>query len=335
MSKKAQFGIVMAVLVTVAVGWFGYKSTTTRLYPGKITIGYDKWPGYIGFYIANEKGYFKEAGLNVEFKSYPSLTEIYSDYLSGKIQGAANLTMDVVNQVYAGFDQKIVLVMDYSSGSDGIIASPSVKRFADIKGKRVAFEHGTLEEYFLRYALNKNNINFSEIAPVNRSPEKAAEAVVNGEADVAVTYEPFMSAALLKSKGNKIYSSREAPGFITDILTFNSAFVKEHPDTIEVILRAYFKAIQFWKDNPNEAQAIAAKYLDSPLDQVATQLQGVSILDESDNRTIFTFAVGPESLYGNMRSIGEFVRAQQPKNNPKKVDTDSLIEPRFIRKIVR
>ena len=337
MNKKIVIFVV--ALIIIVIGWLVFKNfttttTTTKFYQGKITIGYTTWPGYLGLYIAKEKGYFKDAGFDVDVKGYTSLADQYADYTSGKVQGSAMLTLDVINQAYSGLDHKIVTAIDYSNGSDGIIASPNIKRVADVKGKKVAFEYGTLEEFFLRYMLDKNNLKFSDIVPINLNPEESAKAFVGGETDVAVTYEPFMSKALSQKEGKKIYSSADAPGFITDVLAFHTNFLNENRDTVEAIINAYFKAIQFWKDNPNEANIIIAKYLDTTADQVSPQVAGLIILNEKDNKTAFTFSSGLQSLYGNLRSIDEFVKAQK-KDDVKKVDTDTLIEPRFIRKIVR
>ena len=337
MNKKI---IILAItLLIIIIGWLVFKNfttttTTTKFYQGKITIGYTTWPGYLGLYIAKDKGYFQDAGLDVDVKGYISLVEQYADYISGKTQGSAMLTLDVINQAYGDLDHKIVTAIDYSNGSDGIVASPNIKTIADVKGKKVAFEFGTLEEFFLRYALDKNNINFSDIVPINLGPEASAEAFVKGKTDVAVTYEPFMSKALSKIGGNKIYSSKDAPGLITDVLAFHTSFLNENSDTIEAIITAYFKAVEFWTDSPDEANIIIAKYLNTTPDQVPDQTGGLTLLDERDNHTAFTFSSGLQSLYGNLRNIDEFVRAQK-KDDVKKMDTDTLIEPRFIRKVLR
>ena len=339
-SKKIIIWSVVVIAIAVS-GWFGYKkftntnTNTARLYPGKIIIGYVIWPGYLGLYIASDKGYFKDAGLDVEVRAYPSLTEEYNDFNAGTAQGAAILTLDSVNAAYNGLDHKIVVAIDYSNGSDGIISNSDIKKIADVKGKRVAFEHGTLEEFFLRYALDHNYVDFNDIKAIDLNPEKSAEAFVRGEADVAVTYEPFMSKALRERVGQKIYSSHDAPGLITDTLAFRSDFIDKYPETIDAVIKAYFQAIDFWKNNPQEANIIISKYLGVNVAEVSPQVQGVTILDREDNRTAFTFAAGLESLYGNMRSIGDFVVAHSKNKNQKTIDTDSLIDPIFIRKILK
>ena len=177
----------------------------------KITIGYAPWPGYIGLFIARDKGFFEEEGLNIEIKGYPSLAALSEDYRAGKIQGRANLNLDSINEAIEGLDHKAILVIDYSNGSDGIIARHGITGLSQAKGKRIAYEFGTLEEFFLTYALQRSNLNLNDIQGVDLNPEASANAFIKGDVDMAVTYEPFMSDALGKAEGNKIFSSADAP----------------------------------------------------------------------------------------------------------------------------
>ncbi len=330
---------IVAVIIVVGIVFYAQNQRqdtkeSAQLSFGKTIIGYVVWPGYLGLYIANEKGYFEKAGLNVEIRAYPSLFDMSKDDESGKIQGVANLTLDAINEVYRGLDHKIVLTLDYSNGADGIIASRNTQSLKDAKGKRVAFEHGTLEEFFITYALDQDGLRLKDIVPINLNAEESAKAVVKGNADIAVTYEPYMSKALAESDGHKIYTSADAPGLITDVLTFREDFINEHSKAIEVIIREYFRAINFWKEHPEEANVIIAKYLGIAPEEVPAILQGISMIDLKENRTAFTFAAGLQSLYGNLRSIGEFVWKQNYKDK-KRIDTDILIEPRFIRNLLR
>ena len=333
--------MVLGIVVLVCGAWFGYTrwsqgqnalETEAQLYKGKISIGYTVWPGYAGLYVAETKGYFKDLGLDVDVVAYPSFQALSAAYVAGEIQGKANLTLDAVDEAYRGLDHKVVLVIDHSNGSDGIIASRAIKSFADVKGKRVGYEYGTLEEFFIRYALEQNNLTLEDIRPFNLDAEHAVAALVEGKVDVAVTYEPFLSQTIATIQANKIYSSADAPGLITDVLTFRTDFVRENPETIDAIVHAYFKGLGFLKANPTEAHAIVGKAIDAPAVDIGTQLQGIDVLDARDNRTSFTFAAGFESLYGNMRRVGDFIR-QEHYPNATKFDTDTLVDDRFIKKL--
>ena len=305
-----------------------------QLYKGKITIGTAIWPGYLGLYVAQEKGYFKEAGLDVDINLCVGLAEVSRDYLAGKMQGRANLVFDAVKEQLGGFDHKVVLAIDYSNGSDAILASKEIRSVQDFKGKRVGYEFGTLEEFYLTWVLVENGMQISDIIPVNADPEVAAKMLKDGQVDIAVTYEPFVSRFVASENFHVVYSSADAPGLITDILTFRTDFIETYPETIQAIVGAYFKAIDFWKTHSDEAQTIVAKKFGDTPESIANQLKGVKLLDERDNETAFTFSTGLQSLYGNMRQIGTFVRKHSDNSsNSTLFSTDKLIEKKFVRQI--
>ena len=304
----------------------------SHLYKGKITIGTAIWPGYLPLYVAQEKGYFKEAGLDVDVERLIGLAEVSKDYVAGKMQGRANLTLDAVKERSEGLDHKVILAIDYSNGSDAILARQDIHSVTDFKGKRVGYEVGTLEEFFLTWALNENGMQLSDIISVPANPEEAAKMLKEGTVDVAVTYEPFVSKFVSSGEFHVTYSSKDAPGLITDILTFRTDFIEANPETIQAIVGAYFKALTFWKEHPAEASAIVAKKFDDTPESIAEQLSGVTMLDERDNADAFTFSAGLRSLYGNLRHIGKFVSQHNPSLKP--VDTDALVESQFIKNLL-
>jgi NitT/TauT family transport system substrate-binding protein len=334
-SKNKKIIISLIVLVGIAViGFIVWRSTTTTTttttYPGIITIGEAPWPGYIIFFIARDKGYFRDAGLNVEIRPYDSLEDVSKDYVAGKLQGRANLTLDAIREAYEGLNHKVVLAIDHSAGSDAIMARADIKTVADFKDKRIAFEQGTLEEFFITWALDDAGLTLKDVTSIPANPEESARLLQEGKVDVAVTYEPFISQLISKQGFHKVYSSKDAPGLITDVLTFRNDFIEQYPDAVEAFIGAYFRGLDFLKTNPDEAHAILAKELKDTSEGVAKQLEGVQILDKRDNVSAFTFAAGLESLYGNMRRIGEFVHSKRGATE-KPIDTDNLIDKSFIR----
>ncbi len=307
-------------------------SEEKALYPGTLTIGTVVWPGYIALYIARDKGYFREAGLNVELKSYAALSELSQDYAAGKMQGRANLNLDAVIEKLKGLDHQIVLAIDYSNGADGIAARSDIQTLADVKGKRIGLEPNTLEEFFMAWALEQNGSSLKDSIVVAADPEKAPQLLKAGEVDVAVTYEPFLSQLLADGQFHTIYSSSDAPGLIADLLTFRTEFIQAYPETVEAFIRAYFRALRFWKEHPEEALAILSKELNDTPAGASKQLQGLHVLDENDNRTAFTFAAGLQSLYGNLRQVTRFVGEHQDGSSALP-DSDQLIDRSFIQTI--
>jgi NitT/TauT family transport system substrate-binding protein len=332
-----KYWLVACLVIAVITVWLGASGIPTskkqnNLYRGKITIGMAPWPGYLSLLIAKDQGYFQQAGLDIDIKHYDALADLSKEYVAGKIQGRANLTLEAVNESLGGLDHRVVLVIDYSNGADAILARQGIDTVGDFKGKKVAYESGTLEEFFLIWALNESNLELSDIIPVNANPEEAAKQLQAGNVDVGVSYEPFISKLVDSGDFHVLYSSRQAPGLITDILTFRTDFIKAHPQTVQAITDIYFKALDFWKENPDQANAIVARELGDTPEHIARQLKGITILDRRDNETAFTFAAGFQSLYGNLRQIRDFVSKHQEKTSDHPIETDQLIDRRFIKK---
>ena len=328
-------------LLIVMIGFAGQAplvaASETRhsghLYKGKITIGTAIWPGYLALYVAQEKGYFRETGLDVDVTLGIGLEEVSKDYVAGKMQGRANLVFDAVKEWLGGFDHKVILAIDYSNGSDAILARQAILSVQDFKGKRVGYEFGTLEEFYLTWVLVENGMEISDIVPVNANPEEAAKMLKEGQVDVAVTYEPFVSKFVSSGDFHVVTSSADFPGLITDILTFRTDFIEAYPETIRAIVSAYFKAIDFWKTHPDEAHAIMAKKFKDTPESIAKQLKGVKLLDKRDNETAFTFSTGVQSLYGNLRQIDKFIQQHNNNGSSKPFRTDTLVERKFIKEI--
>ena len=299
------------------------------LYKDKIIIGMETWPGYLPLIVAQDQGYFKQAGLNVEVKRYVALGELSKDYIAGKMQGRANLTLDTVNEYLKGLDHRVILAIDYSNGSDAIIARKGIDTVRDFKDKKVGFEQNTLEDFFITWALTESDLKISDVVPVYGGPEDTPKLLQEGKVDVAVSHEPFISKLISSGNFHVVYSSAQTPGLITDVLTFRTDFIKAYPDTVQTIVDVYFQALKFWKEHPKEAYAIVSKEFNDTPEGIAQQMKGITMLDERDNQTAFTFAAGFQSLYGNMRQIGSFVKQHQGVSD-QNIDTDKLIDRRFI-----
>jgi NitT/TauT family transport system substrate-binding protein len=320
---------VLILLILILASCSPSLETEKKLYSEEITIGLNYWPGNIAIYLAKEKGFFEDAGLNVNIKSYVSLKELSKDYVNGEMKGRANLVLDAINEAYEELDHKIVLAIDHSTGSDAIIARKGIDTPSDVKGRKVSYESGTLEEFFLSWMLKEIALTLDDIIPVEGNPEETAEMLKKGEIDVAVTHEPYITKLLGSNEFNIIYSSKDSPGLITDVLTFRTDFIQEHPDTVEEIVHAYFRGLKYLKEYPDESYQIYSKETGESPESIAEQLKGITLLDERDNTDAFTFAAGLSSLYVNARNIGMFVKEQREEDFD--INTDNLITKQFQR----
>ncbi len=269
-------GLLIVVFVLSACG--GKPET-----PTVVRIGTQPWIGYGPWWIAKEKGIFEKHGLEVELVDFVEDKEVNAAFASGEMD-AANLATHTALKLYAsGLDLRIVLLEDDSYEADAILAPSAITSVADLKGKKVAYEEGTTSDLLLNYALSQNNLTLSDIEPIFMPASDAGAALIAGQVDVAVTYEPYISAALTENQDLRLlYSAAERPGLISDVLA-----IRANLDTAitEKLLKVWDEALAFYTANPDEAKAIIAKAVGSVPEELVTAFDGIKFYNLTENKT--------------------------------------------------
>ena len=254
--------------------------------PIKVRIRTQPWIGYGPWWIAQEKGLFAKYGLEVELVDFVQDTEVNAAFASGEMD-AANLATHTAIKLFAnGVDLKVVLLEDASYEADAMLASAGVQSIADLKGKGVAYEEGSTSDLLLNYALAQNGMSLADITPVPMPASDAGSALIAGQVDVAVTYEPYISAALAESQDvHVLYTAGERPGLISDVFVVSGKFAQENPEAVKALLKVWDEAMAFYKSNPDEAKSIIANAVGSSLEELATAFDGVQFYDLSANQS--------------------------------------------------
>jgi NitT/TauT family transport system substrate-binding protein len=120
----------------------------------KLTVGTNPWPGISGQYTAMGKNLFKEEGVEVEETFFQSQTEANTAFLAGKTEVSFATSGDAIEMTHKDPTIRFIYVVDYSDGSDGIIAR-GIKSPQDLKGKSLARENLLFENVLLRAYLAK------------------------------------------------------------------------------------------------------------------------------------------------------------------------------------
>jgi NitT/TauT family transport system substrate-binding protein len=275
------------------------ESTTVR-------IGTQPWIGYGPWWIAREKGLFEKNGLKAELIDFVEDKEVNAAFASGQMD-AANLATHTAIKLYsAGLGLKILILEDASYKADAVIAPSSVTSIADLKGKKIAYEEGTTSDLLINYALQQNGLSIADISPIFMPASDAGTTLIAGSVDVAVTYEPYITAAIAENPDLKIlYSAAERPGLISDVLAVRSDL---SPEIKAKLLKVWDDALAFYKSNPEEAKAIIATAVGSKPEELITAFDGIQFYSISENKAEFSGAF-PNTLKdvaGVAKSIGMF-----------------------------
>jgi NitT/TauT family transport system substrate-binding protein len=287
------------------------------------------WPGQFWTEIADEKGFFEEAGLNVE------LVDTNVDYfgsLQDMVDGNIDVNMfvlyDLIDFNAKGADLVSVINVDISAGADSIVSKNEIERIADLKGKKIGLQQETYSEYMFQVVIEQNGLTTDDVIIVETKAEDI-EPLVNGEVDALVAFEPFASEAVDKANGRKIFDTSQMPGLIPDVMAFHKSFIDERPEDVQSFVQVWYRTTEFITNNPKEAFGIIAKnYADTPGD-VQAFTDEVKILNLRDNKVSFSYASGFESLHGTAREINTYMLENNITN--KRLDSTDFIDARFIR----
>lgn len=215
-----------------------------------LRIATNLWVGYQPLYLARENELID--GDQFRLVEFGSNRDSLRAFRNGEVEIAA-LTLDEVLRLRAeGHDVKIVLVMDYSEGADALLASKDVPDIAALRGKRVGVEPGAVGSYMMRRALSRTGMVQSDIQIVPLESPAHLQAFSTGQVDALITYEPMKSEVLRKG-GHELFSSRDIPGEIVDVLAVRGDVLKKRNKEIKQLLDGWFLALDELQKKPTEA----------------------------------------------------------------------------------
>ena len=292
-------------------------------------IGLGPWVGFGPFYLAEQKGYFKDAGIQVDLIVLTGLSERNSALKSGRVDGLAAPVDYFVLSAGNNLTTTIVMAVDESVGGDGIVANNSIQNIHDLIGKRVAFQRGLPSEFFLRALLQQNNINFNQLKTTDMETSQGGAAFISKQVDAAVLWEPWLSKARDDGHGHILASSKEYPNLIVDCLAFNQSVISQHPEDVQKIVNAVLKAIEYWKQNPEDADRIMAPYFQVDAGKYAQILSGARFADMARNKVYFGTAASPGPIFDVAKRASAIWLDAKVVSAP--VSPESIITTKFVR----
>jgi NitT/TauT family transport system substrate-binding protein len=287
--------IALLIVPTLLIAGCAEAPQEKELKDFKLSV--NTWVGFGPFYLAEEMGFFEEEGLDVDIIVMEGTAERKSSMITNRIDALG----DTVDLLVLARDQKVpgvaVLEVDLSDGADGLIATEEIQSLADLKDGKVAAQKNFVGESFLLYLLKKNGMSVDDVTIIDTESGAAGAAFVAGQVDAAVTWEPWLSKAKERQGGHVVVSSADEPGVIVDILTINENVLQNRPDEVKALMRAWFKAIDYWESNKDEANAIMTKNYDMPVEEFADIISGVKWPSYQDNLEYFGTSDNPGKIY--------------------------------------
>lgn len=263
-----------------ALGVMGMPAIVRAQSGPKIRIGF--WPVAAGlpFFAAIEKGYFKQAGLDVEPLKFAGAQQVMEAMLSGRSDGSsngtgsANLGIGEIAQpglfkIFATNPSNAKFVLD-----EFIVPKDSpVKTMADLKGKKIGSGPGIQNVTLCKTMLERAGASGTTVVELPIGQHVAS--LVAGQVDACYTLEPTGTIGRMNGTTRVLEAGVVAKYILGDAMapwhggaaSLTTEFIKKNPDATKKFIAAYARGIELVRTQPAEARQFMKGYtaIEGPL----------------------------------------------------------------------
>jgi NitT/TauT family transport system substrate-binding protein len=273
-----------------------------------LRIAYSDWPGWVAWEIGIQKGWFREEGVDVDFKWFEYVPSMEA-FSAGKVDAVTMTNGDALVTGSSGAKSVGILLNDYSNGNDMVVAQPGIKSVAALKGKKVGVEVGFLSHLLLINALASAGLKDTDVELVNVPTDQTPQVLKAGDVQAIVAWQPNSGQALKEVPGAKaIFSSANVPGLIYDLLYVSPKSLSERRDDWKKVVKVWFRIGDYLQkpDNLDEGAKIMAARVGLTAAQYKALMSGTFFLDMAGNLKHFARGDTLMSVYGGSKIVDAF-----------------------------
>ena len=274
-----------------------------------LKVAFSDWPGWTALEIAAQKGWFKEAGVDVEllwFEYGPSMEA----FTAGKCDAVTVTNGDALVTGAGGARNVAILITDYSNGNDMIVAKPGITSMKDLKGKKIGIEIGFVEHLLLLNGLQKVGIKESDVELIPTPTNQTPQVLASGQVDAIGAWQPNSGSALKALPGSKsIYSSADEPGLIYDAVVVSpQSLAQRRADWVKFV-KVWDKVVAYLANPTTRDDGIKIMAARAGVDpkEYAAFLPGTRFLTLAEGAKVLTATTsGFDSVVGSSKIANDF-----------------------------
>lgn len=263
-------------------------------YPHVINIG-STAPGHLKFVLARHHGWLEEEfaaeGIQIELLPFTGGgSEAVTALATGALHFAYIGANPSLRSAAIGADIKLVGLSSWvRSGGSGITVrtDSDIESLEDLRGRRIAYLHGTNRHSSLAKALELVGLTTNDIESLNISFDASGPALLRGDIDALVESDNTVQRLIDTGEARKIFDGNDYPDWSTpSTILVNGTFAQRYPEVVERVLSVDLRLAQWADDNYEEAielfvegtgaseDAVRQNYRDGVFHQDPTLLEG-------------------------------------------------------------
>jgi NitT/TauT family transport system substrate-binding protein len=232
--------------------------------PAKVKVCYIGLTCEPAIFVAQEKGFFKDEGLDVEL--YKSDWDSMRDKLAmGHYQATHHLVMYLMNPVENGLDVKITAGIHTGCLRVQVGAKTDIRKVEDLKGKKIGVSHvGAPPFLFASRVLAAHGMNpKDDVEWVTMPNEAMGLALDQGRVDAVANAEPIGTILLNAGKAKRLVDQAEDAPYRDEYccaVAVNGTWAKKNPEAAAKVTRALLKGARWVHENKLAAAKLAVEH---------------------------------------------------------------------------
>lgn len=273
----------------------GASTTASTVYAEEsVSVAIISFAPYAPWYIVDERGLAENIDLDV--KIIESIQGKNAAISTGSVQCMNNTVDSMVSARSNGVPMELVAYSNMSYGLDKMVATEEIEGVEDFPGKTYGADLGFLNHMWMLLTLERAGFAYDAAELTVLLPQESAAAFLSESIDIDVNYLPFVAQSLEREGAHVLKSSLSdrtwERGLIGDAIACNAEWLDENPETATELLRAWFEAVNWWKENPEKGNEIVAEGLGWEVGDVRLNMFGAVELNLSQNLGAFGLSGG-------------------------------------------
>ena len=244
----------------VVAAFMGLLSNLPAQGADKVNVAVLNAAGDIGLFIAGERGYFRDEGLDVTLTHIDSAVKMMPLLGTGDLDvGGGATTAALYNAADRKIDVRVVASRARTAPGFGyqalvirkdLIDSGKYKSYSDLKGLKFAFASpGSTPLSSLNEVLKKANLTFSDMSVTYLNFGAQVAALQSGAIDGTIMIEPYLSQVVgLGAAVNVTPTEAYYPAAEVSLLLYGDKFIKERPQVATRFMKAFLRGARDFKD---------------------------------------------------------------------------------------
>jgi len=251
---------------------------------------------HLAFFVALDKGWYAEAGLDVETPEFENGMQEMLGFGAGAVDiGYLGIAPSLVQFLNAKIDITVVAGVNQEGSAIIVGANTNIQSMADLVGKKFAIPGiGTVQHFLALMALEQHGLSrtdlfggtFIETSVINMEPA-LQRGGASGGIDAFIAWEPFDAKAVGNEVGRYLIMSREVwQHHPCCVIAARTQFLETHPEVVQKVVTIHTKATNWILSHPNDATLIFRKYADLPQEVVELAMGNIEFIKVPDIKGI-------------------------------------------------